>query len=230
MWMPCVGLQTPRKVGPFIRRAVPALLLAEFGFDHQARFITYNLAMTSCTDSVSSLIHLIFQRNTLSHFEWPRSWVASCHWQQLKYADVATLPPFAPRRMLPRSPKFQGYFCAPEMQRTHLVHPIFLVLCGQIWPRCSKPSLVGECPLQPSSPISDLGTHCPRIVDQLVWSKWRPKSKWVRYKPISQALTVGGQSEANINWADKDVITLNCSTIILRNVFQLSWFFNFIIR
>ena len=77
--------------------------------------------------------------------------------------------------------------CASEMRRTHLVDPIFLVPCGQIWSRWSFP-------------ISDLGTHCPRIVDQLVWSKWRWKSKWVLDKPISQALPVGGREGWSINW------------------------------
>ena len=77
--------------------------------------------------------------------------------------------------------------CASEMRRTHLVDPIFLVPSGQIWSRWSFH-------------ISDLGTHCPRIVDQLVWSKWRWKSKWVLDKPISQALPVGGREGWSINW------------------------------
>ena len=120
-----------------------------------------------------------------------KSWAESI-WLQLKHACICSKEAF-----VGGSPGFLGDFCAaPEMRRTHLVHPIFLVLCGQIWSRCSfKPrwvSITGRSP----SPISDLRTHCPRNSDQLVWSEWPSRSKWVRYKPISQALTVGGQAES----------------------------------
>ena len=76
-------------------------------------------------------------------------------------------------------------------------------ISGSMWPNLVKvfsTQVSVHYRQEPPSSISDLRTHCPRNVDQLVWSKWRWKSKWVLDKPISQALTVGGREGWSINW------------------------------
>ena len=137
--------------------------------------------------------------------------------------------------MLPGHRDFGGIFVLHQKCGGHTWPPN---ISGSMWPNLVK-VLQSQVSVhyrqEPPSPISDLGTHCPRNVDRLVRSQWRLRSKWVQYKPISQALTVGGQAEANINWADKGGkhtsyphIHVHIQKIVLIPTKYNDWFFRFL--